>query len=202
MTTSQNTENNDDLRLFGGDSLSGFLRARQAAAVSAVDKLAATDFLAAGPDALFDQLVAQWSVEPLVVHLDQMQREQFDIKISKMMDTRDYGKIVRREVFVPGYMMSYPIPFSGDPQLWLLNAGPWLEKQGTLDAQQRILTLNLRNYTDVESPWYQRQMDETMKRIDIHIEAQQSILKQYHLDLAQAVRLAVARRAKQIQPKP
>ncbi len=190
---------NNEFRLFGGDRLTGYLKAKLASVSSLADRITHADLLAASPAALAQPFVEQLSVAPLVLQLEQMKREEFKIKIGRVMDTRDYGNVVKREVMVPGFMMHYLIPFIGDPQLWLLNNGPFLECQGQLDAEQRILTLTLQNTGDVASTWYQRQMEVTMKDIDRHLYDQALVLKEYRLDLAEAVARAVARRGQQLQ---
>ena len=192
----------NELRLFGGDSLKGYLNAKLASVSTLAERITQAQFLEASPDALAKPIFDELSVEPLALQMDQMQKQQNRIEVGKVMDTRDYGNVVRREVMVPGYMMLYLIPFTGDPKLWLLQSGFSLAHQGdldALDAEQRILTLSLHNTGDVESIWYQRQMAETMRDIDRHLDVQASALKQYHLDLAEAVARAVARRGKQLQ---
>jgi hypothetical protein len=190
---------NNELRLFGGDGLTGYLAAKLASVCSLADRITHADLLAASPAALAQAFVEQLSVAPLVLQLEQMKREQVKIEIGRVKDTRDYGKVVKREVMVPGFMMHYLIPFTGDPQLWLLNNGPFLAYQGHLDAEQRILTLTLRNTVDVASTWYQRQMEETMKDIDRHLSDQARVLTAYRLELAEAVERAVARRGQQLR---
>lgn len=196
-------ETNNELRLFDGALLTGFFNARLASASSLAQRLTHADFLATSPAALGQPIIQELSVEPLVLHLDQMQRQQNRIDVGKVMDTRDYGNVVKREVMVPGYMMLYPIPFTGDPQLWLLNyGGPRLELHGARDAlsaEQRILTLSLHNTSDIESSWYQKQMEEIMREIDTKIHFQTVLVNQFNLDLAEAVGRAVAKRGQQLQ---
>ena len=187
----------DQIRLFDGDSLSGFLDARQRTAGSVVDGLPHADFLAASADALVRQVVDQLSVAPLVLHLDQMQRRKADTRIRMMVDAKDYGMPVRREEMVRAYKMYYIIPFSGEALLWQLNNGPRGEQLGVVDAGQGLLTLRLENTTDVESSWYQRQMEQTMAGIDRVIADQVYTLAQFHGKLAEAVESAVARRRRQ-----
>ncbi|MBV5347437.1 hypothetical protein JZU46_04385 [bacterium] len=192
----------NEFGLFGSASLSGFLKAKLAAACARAECLTQADFLASSPDVLGNAIVESFAVTPLELHLDQMQRQQTNIEIAKLMDTKDYGNVVRREVMVPGYMMLFLIPFTGDAALWLLNNGPRMEPRGgrdALNAEQRILTLTLYNTCDVGSEWYQRQMEATMSEIDRQLYGQAVTLKQYHLDLAEAAGRAVARRGQQLQ---
>lgn len=189
----------DQIRLFGSASLFGYLKSRQQSATNSVEQIPRDELLATRPDALVGQIVAQWSVAPLVLLMEQMQRQQSEIKISKVVDATDYGMPVKREVMVRGKMMTYLIPFTGDPQLWLLTAIPELIYTGALDAERRILTLTLRSTNDVESSWYQRQMEERMSQIEVRIQSQSSELKQHHDSLTAAVGRAVARRREQVQ---
>ena len=193
---------NNEFRLFSGDSLVGYLNAKLASVTSLAERITRDEFLAASAAALGQPILGQLSVAPLALQMEQMQRKQNDIEVAKVRDTRDYGNVVKREVMVRGYMMLYLIPFTGDAALWLLSNGPRMEPRGgrdALDAEQRILTLTLYNSYDVEPEWYQRQMENTMAEIDRHLDGQAYKLKQYHLDLAEAVARAVARRGQQLQ---
>lgn len=190
-------ENQDQIRLFDGDSLSGYLDARLRAVGSVVDGFPHSDFLAAGDDALVKQVIVHLSVAPLVLDRDQMQTRQTDTKIKMMVDGDDYGMPVRREQWVRAYKLSYVIPFSGEAALWQLNNGPRGEQQGVVDAGQGLLTLTFENATHVDSNWYQRQMQQTMADIVRVIYDQGTVLAPFHRRLAEAAANAVARRRRQ-----
>jgi len=194
-------DDDGQIRLFGGDSLAGYLDARLKSACSLAQGITLEEFQAAGPDALSRRIVEQWSVSALVLQKEQLQMRQSDIKVARMVDTDDYGMPVRREEMVRGCKVSYQIPFTGDAQLWQLNNGPWLTPQGALDTEQRILTLTLQSSSDVQSGWHEAPMQETLERIDACLEDQWRRLGQYHLDLAEAVAREVARSGQPPQPK-
>jgi len=192
-------ENEDQIRLFDGESLVAYLDARQRSVSSLVDNISREQFLATSTDTLRRQVVDQLSIAPLVLHLDQMQRQQADTKISMMVDAKDYGMPVRRQEMVRAYKMSYIIPFSGEALLWQLNNGPRLKCLGAIDIERSLLTLTLQNTPDIGSSWYQRKMEETMNQIDRFIWDQTNTLAQFHGKLAEEVERAVVRRRQQIQ---
>ena len=108
-------QDNDQIHLFHGASLAAYLAEQLLSAHSLVEQITPQQFLTTGADTLVRQIVEQLSIAPLVLDMDQMQRQQSDSKISKEVDATDYGMPVRREVMVRGYKMPYAIPFSGDP---------------------------------------------------------------------------------------
>ena len=190
-------ENQEQICLFDGDSLSSYLDARQRAVGSVVEGIPDADFLAAGDEAVVKQVVDQLSVTPLVLDRDQMQTRQVETKIRMMVDGDDYGRPVRREELVRAYKLSYVIPFSGEALLWQLNNGPRGERLGVVDAAHGLLTLTLENAIYVEPSWYQRQMEQTMADIDRAIDGQGTVLAPFHRRLAEAAASAVARRRRQ-----
>lgn len=192
-------DNQDQICLFDGDSLSGYLGARQRAVGGVVEGIPREEFLAAGDEALVKQVVDRLSVTPLVLDRDQMQTRQVDTKIRMMVDGDDYGMPVRREQWVRAYKLSYVIPFSGEAALWQLNNGPRGEQMGSVDPAQGLLTLTFENAAHVDSNWYQRQMQQTMADIDRVIHDQGTVLAPFHRRLAEAAASAVARRRQQIQ---
>jgi len=191
-------DNQDQIRLFDGDSLAGYLDSRQRAVGSLVDSITREQFLAASAETLVRQVVDQLAIAPLVLHLDKMQSRQDDTKIRKMVDADDYGMPVRREQTVRAHKLSWIIPFSGEALLWQMNNGPRGEHLGVVDAGQGLLTLTLENTTDVEPSWYQRQMEQTMNEIDRVISDQGNRLAQFRGKLAEAAESALARRRRHV----
>jgi len=183
--------------LFEGNSLFAFLDVRRRAVGGLVDAIPLEQFQAVSADSLIRQVVDQLSVAPLVLHLDQMQRQQTSTRIRRVVDADDYGMPVRREETVRACKMSYIIPFSGDAQLWQLSNGPRGEHMGVVDAEQGLVTLTLENTTDVDSNWYQREMERTMNDIDRVIWDHTNTLAQFRGTLAEAAESAVARRRRQ-----
>ena len=192
-------ENQEQICLFDGDSLSSYLDARQRAVGSVVEGIPDADFLAAGDEAVVKQVVDQLSVAPLVLDRDQMQTRQVETKIRMMVDGDDYGRPVRREELVRAYKLSYVIPFSGEAALWQLSNGPRGGRMGSVDAARGMLTLTFENATHVDSHWYQRQMRLAMADIDRVIHDQGTVLAPFHRRLAEAAASAVARRRRRTQ---
>ena len=185
----------DQIALFGnGGFLADYLRTRQQSALGLVEQLSPQQLLGGNAEALAQQIVEQMSIEPLALDLSKMERQQTNTSISKELEASDYGMPVRRQAMVRGYVMHYIIPFSGEPTLWQLSNGPRSEYTGAVNAELRTLTLTLQNTTDVDSHWYQRQMEQTMHRLDVLISDQAMELRKYHAELAHAVQSAVARR--------
>lgn len=192
-------DNQDQICLFDGDSLSGYLGARQRAVAGVVDGIHQQEFLAAGDDTLVRQVVDQLAVTPLVLHLDQMQSQQSETKISRMVETDDYGMPVRRQQMVRAIRMSHLIPFSGDGLLWQMNNGPRMECLGSVDAERGQLTLTFENTPNADSRWYQRRLEEALAQIDRVVQDQTRTIAEFHRNLAEAAERAVAMRRRQTQ---
>ena len=191
---------NEAVQLFSGGALADYLGSKLHAASNVVEQISKVELLACSAETLAEQIVGQLSISPLVIHPEQMQRQQTATKISKEVDASDYGMPVKRWVMVNGNKMHYIIPFTGDAALWhLRTSGPSFDHAAAIDAVQSRLTLTLQNTTDVESPWYQRQMEQTLDQINLRIGDQTQALKQFHPQLATTVKGALALRLRQVK---
>ena len=185
----------DQIALFGnGGFLADYLRTRQQSALGLVEQLSPQQLQGGSAEALAQHIVEQMSIEPLALDLSKMERQQTSTSISKELEASDYGMPAWRQAMVRGHVMHYIIPFSGEPTLWQLSNGPRSEYTGAVNAELLTLTLTLQNTTDVDSHWYQRQMEQTMRRLDVLISDQAMELRKHHAQLAHAVQSAVARR--------
>ena len=189
----------DEAALFDGESLSSCLGAKLRAVSGVVENIAQEVFMVTSTEALVTQVVDQVTMVPLVLHLDQLQTEQSATRLSRMVDTDDYGMPVRRERMVRGVRLTCVIPFSGDARLWRLNNGPRSECQGAVDAERRLLTLTLENTPDVEERWYRRTIDATLSEIDRVIQDQTRTLATFRARVIEAAEQAIARRRRQMQ---
>lgn len=191
--------NDNEINLFEGESIGIFLSTRLGSVYSVVDDIAQEVFMATSTEALVTQVVDQLAMVPLVLHLDQLQTEQSATRLSRMVDTDDYGMPVRRERMVRGVRLTCVIPFSGDARLWRLNNGPPSECQGAVDAERRRLTLTLQNTPDVEERWYRHTIEATLNEIDRVIQDQTRTLATFRARVIDAAEQAIARRRRQMQ---
>lgn len=109
-----------DGRLFAEGDLSATLRAEQGKLAAAAGAIPAADVLATSVEALADELVKRFRVEPLDVHWDEANVALADVQIDVSRDPMRMIFDRDRPFYVPGTKFTYQVPFTGDATLFRL----------------------------------------------------------------------------------
>lgn len=165
-----------------------------------VEQIPRDQFLSISEDTLVENLVDRLSIDPLLLHEDQIQMEHGEVKID-VTGRFDYDGFPGRTATADGHQLRFFIPFSGDPQLWKLKPNVWSTRipRGEIDSRKKLLTLSFRNTSNTEPEWYQQELENGLRLIRESISAQSSMLTEYHALLPRSVRDCVQHRRLQVE---
>lgn len=191
---------NDRDYLFHDGDLSATIDAQTRSIKDVVERIPRDQFLATSVDTLVENIESQLSIDPLVLHEDQIQMEHRETKIN-VTGRFDYGSFDNHTVMADGHELRFFIPFSGESILWKMRPNVWssMIPQGEIDDRRKILTLRFSNTSNTASEWYQRELESSLQLIRQSISAQASMLLSYQTSLSRAVREYVTYRHQQIE---
>jgi hypothetical protein len=192
----------DDALFCAGD-LDATLRAQAATLSAKVDAIPQDQLMNAPEDELVEHIVAQLSVEPLMLYEDRAQLDQHEARL----DVSDWpSRNHFREpgpIYVPAVQVIVMMPYSGDPQLWRLRPNQWLSvypravviNKGQPSAG--TLVFDLVQPADEDPAKFKTTLDLELKTIRHYIEAQRKQVDAFNGALAGQARAAIqARRAR------
>lgn len=184
---------NNNNSLFSQTDLNAYLNTKWAPGISLIEQVTPAQLQATGARAVAQGIVAQLRVEPLV--LDTAAMKQTDSTVTLNVSARPaYGERDRGPVPQLGHQVRVVMPFTGNADLWGVrpsNMGSGLTPCGTVDAEQRTLTLTFEHTDAPSSNWYARKLDEMLQRIAIIINLQNGLLDQEHAALDHKVQQAL-----------
>lgn len=191
---------NDRNYLFYDGDLAATLNHQLQSIKELVEQIPRDQFLATSEDTLVENLVDNLSIDPLVLHEDQMQMEHGEAKI-EVSGRSDFDRFPGRTTTTDGHQLRFFVPFSGEAQLWNRKPNVWSLKypQGEIDSRKNLLTLSFRNTSNTEPEWYQNELETSLKLIRELISAQSSMLSQYHSSLPRSVRDSVQHRRQHVE---
>lgn len=186
--------------LFNSSELHSVLDRQLQAIRQMIEEIPRDQFLAASVDTLVEHVTAKLAIDPLVLHEDRMVMETGETKIN-VTGRWDYGgSIDGRTVHADGHELRFYLPFSGDPNLWGMRPNMWSSviPHGVVDERRQVLTITFKNTANTEPQWYQNELQSSLQLIKQSVDAQGTMLAQYHRDLPARVRDAVTHRRAQV----
>jgi hypothetical protein len=186
--------------LFSEGDLARGLDANRRRIRELVDAIHREQFLATSVDTICEHIVAQLTVDPLVLHEDKMTMEHAETKIDVTHRFEYGGSLDGRPVMVDGHMLTFYIPLSGDADLWRARPSTFSlnPPRGDIDTRRKLLTLSFANTSQTEQSWFKQQLEGAMASIRQSIAAQLSQIQQHNASLPKAVQEAVAHRRDQL----
>lgn len=145
--------------LFQNSGISHVLDAHASQCRQKVDAIPRDRFLATPADDLVEFIVADLTIEPLVIYEDRMTREQSEINI----DVAGWpGRYTRSNgpCLVPGIRVVVSLPYSGDSNLWNIRPNTFSTMPPFGDVGAGVLEMKF------ESP-----LDQPLERIKERLEA-------------------------------
>jgi len=186
--------------LFSGGDLASGLDANMRRIRELVEAIPREQFLATSADTLCDHTVTQLSVDPLVLHEDQMTMEHGETKIDVTNRFEYGGSLDGRPVMADGHLLKFFVPFSGDPDLWKLRPSTFSlnPPRGDIDSRRKLLTLSFANTSQSDQAWFKQQLEGALTSIRQSIATQSTQIQQYNASLPRAVQEAVSHRREQV----
>lgn len=186
--------------LFSSGDLFATIETQRAAAVGSVSRIPRDQFLATSTDTMVEHIVEQHSIEPLVLHEDQMRMTDEETQI-EVTGRFDYGFGNGERAFASGHRLTFYIPFSGDEQLWHQRPNMYFSvmPSGVVDSRSAMLRISLANTSNTEAEYYKRELNSQLDSIRQLVQAQTQMLAQYHRELPAQVRAAVEGRRVEVE---
>jgi hypothetical protein len=187
-------------QLFSDGELSSALDAKLAGIKDSVYSVPREQFLATSVETLVEHLLAPLTVQPLVLHEDQMQMDHAEVQVDV---TGHFNYNIGRggRVQTAGHRLVFYLPFTGNSELWKLRPNLWSTgmPRGNVDLRRSVLKMALINTANTEPERYQRELEATLQGIRQMIAAQTRMLAQYHTGLDGRIRAAVSQRRGEIE---
>lgn len=187
-------------QLFSDAELSAVLDSKVASIKDSVYSIPREQFLATSADTLVEHLLGPLTVEPLVLHEDQMQMDHSEAQVD-VTGRFDYDMGTGGRIHAAGHRLTFYVPFTGDPELWKLRPNMWISvmPRGDVDPRRSVLTITLTNTANTEPERYQRELESTLQGIRQLISSQGQLLSQYHAGLAGRIRELIERRRSEVE---
>lgn len=190
---------NDRNYLFSDGDLATTLDQQTRSIKGLVEQIPQSQFLATSAETLIENIVDRLTVSPLVLHEDQMQMEQAEVKVdvAGRFDFDDVPGGAKAD----GHQLRFFVPFSGDAGLWKCQPNVWSSRtpQGEIDARRNLLILSFQNTSNTAPEWYRQELDSSLQLIRQSITAQSSMLSQFHSALPDSVRKSVQHRRQEVE---
>lgn len=188
-------------QLFSNGELSAALDSKLNDIKGAVHNIPREQFLSVSIETLVEHLSVPLTIEPLVLHEDQIQMDHAEtqVDVTGRFDY-DMGDGSRR-VHTAGHSLTFYIPFTGDADLWKLRPGIWITvmPRGNVDPRGSILKLSFTNTSNTEPERYKQELESSLNCIRQLIASQKQLLDQYHSRMYGQLRSTIERRRAEIE---
>lgn len=154
--------------LFCEGDLDATLRNHSDTISAKIDAIPKDQFLATPEDDLVEHVYAQLEVEPIVLHEDLMEMEQFETKVdvSRNRDRNPFGD--RGPIYVPGVLVEVSIPYTGDSNLWKLTPNRWQSVFPRAELKPGHLVIVIGQPTDAPPDRIKQNLDNEIKCINLN----------------------------------
>jgi hypothetical protein len=188
-----------DDALFRNGDLWSFLDGMRSSASTAVEHIPREQFIATTIDTLTEHVVAQYTLSPLVLYVDQMRMDSQETKVN-VTGRIEYDFGTGGNVYAPGQQLTFYLPFSGDARLWKLKPDTYSAMpRAQVDTNASVLIITLVNTADTEPNYYKRELDSILERMRQIVASQTDMLAQFNGELRNVVRAAIERRRAQLE---
>lgn len=187
-------------QLFSDGELSSALDAKLAGLKGTVYSIPREQFLATSIDTLVEHLLGPLTIEPLVLHEDQLQMDHAEAEVD-VTGRFEYDVGRGGRVHAAGHRLTFYLPYSGDSDLWRLRPNMWSTgmPRGDVDPRRSVLAISFTNTTNTEPDRYKRDFDSALQSIRQMIGAQAQMLAQYHSGLDSRIRAIIGQRRVEVE---
>ena len=187
-------------QLFSDGELSSALDAKVAGIKESVYSIPREQFLSTSVDTLLEHLLVPLTIEPLVLHEDQMRMDHVEAQV-EVTGRFEYDLGRGGRIHTSGHRLTFYLPFAGDAGLWKLRPNMWssVMPRGDVDSRCSTLTISFTNTTNTEPERYKHELDSTLQGIRQMISSQSQMLSQYHAGLEGRIRTVIGRRREEVE---
>lgn len=178
--------------LFGEEDLDSQLRARQQQVSGIVDSIPKEQFLVSSDQELINHVVAQQTVEPIVLCEESRTMKQQETQIDVSRDQMRYFSPDRRGPFyIPGTRVIIDIPFTGEDWLFRYRTNPWSTVFPRAEVQRGCLRLSIEQPHDVDPASFKDIYERELKLIREYVDRAHKQVVDYNESLSNFVQRAV-----------
>jgi hypothetical protein len=179
--------------LFVTNDLSQILQATRQNITVEVDAIEANRFLNTATEELKKYLVANNSVDPIVLKRDEWYADTQEVQVDVRHDSRRWIDDTSRPVLVSGERVEVRVPFDGEADLFYAHANTWSSNppRGIIQSNELILRFEFPadQPTDVRSD-----VDRILKQIEEHLSWQSPMINAHNAQLAGVADTAISNR--------
>ena len=191
--------------LFHKGDLSVTLRNQVAQIPIKVDAIPRDQFLASSEEDIFENIIAQVEIDPLVIYEDRMEMESKETKsdVSGSKERVFFGD--RGPIYVDAVEITISIPFTGDPGLWDLRPDHWTSGFPHAKIHQSgkdsigFLTIVFTQIKDEPSNKIKSGFDEELERIRIYLKSQKQQVESFNASLPGYIQGAIKARKEKLK---
>lgn len=196
--------NRDNLLFYKGD-LSGTLRKQITQIPIKVDAIPKDQFLVSNEEDIFENIIDQVEIDPLVIYEDRMEMEPKETKIdvSGSKERVFFGD--RGPIYVDGVEITISIPFTGDPVLWDLRPDHWTSVFPHAKIHQPgkdgigFLIIVFTQLKDESANKVKSGFDEELERIKIYLKSQKQQVDSFNASLPGYIQGAIKARKEKLK---
>jgi hypothetical protein len=180
--------------LFSEGELRDHLERRVLELVESVLSRDSDALLATPTDDLVTELVEQYQVEPIQLHIDQM--EQLPTGETKIDISQDRMRVVfdrSRPHYVSGSVVSVAVPFEGDPWLFRLRPSSWVMSDCYASIRENEIVIDFAGLEPTPEQ-AKREIDSRLDVVRRNVEHARTQVIEYNERLSGAARTAVEKR--------
>jgi hypothetical protein len=184
--------------LFQKSSISNVLDVQSAQCRQKVDAIAKDQFLATPVDDLVEFVVAQMTVQPLVIYEDRMSRDQQEINI----DVAGWpGRYTRGDgpCLVAGIRVVVALPYTGEEGLWDIRPNTFSSMFPFGSVRPAVVEMIFECPIDQSLETIKRRLDENIRSIKQYLGWQEASIKDFNRNLPSSVRSAIEARRKRLE---
>jgi len=184
--------------LFQNGSISQVLDAHAGQCRQKVDAISKDRFLATPVDDLVEFIVADMTVEPLVIYEDRMTREQSEINI----DVAGWpGRYTRGDgpCLVAGIRVVVAVPYTGDSSLWGIRPNTFSSVPPFGDVSADVMEMKFESPLDQPLERIKDQLNENLRMINQYIAWQRESVDEFNSNLPSLARSAVEARKSRLE---
>ena len=185
--------------LFCEDELDGQLRGRLHSVSSAVDDIPKEQFLISDDQALVDHIVADLTVEPLVLREDTATMSQAETQVDVSGDPmRVFFSEQSGPFYVPGTRVDVHIPFTGEEWIFRCRTNTFFTECPRGEVTRGLLRLSISLPHDVEQARFKEIYERELRLVKNYVELSHQQVVGYNQSLPSAVQQAIESRRKRL----
>lgn len=191
--------------LFHKGDLSVTLRHQVAQIPIKVDAITKDQFLVSSEEDIFENIIGQVEIDPLVIYEDRMEMESRETKsdVSGSKERVFFGD--KGPIYVDAVEVTISIAFTGDPGLWDLRPDHWTSVFPHAKIHQPgkdgigFLTIVFTQLKDESSNKIKSGLDEELERIRIYLKSQKQQVDSFNASLPGYIQSAIKARKEKLK---